>query len=292
MVIVGAGECGARAALSFREAGYSGAVTMVGAERHLAYERPPLSKETMLAGEVLPPKMVASAERLAAAAITAILGTAVISIDQEVRAVVLADGARIAYDKLLIATGSVSRHLSLAGPPGGRIAYLRTFEEALHIRAALCVGAHVVIIGWGFIGLEIAASARTRGARVTVIEALPRVLSRVVPEAIAAVVDARHRSAGVTIHCGTGVVRIAENADAVDVGLSDGRSLAADLVVIGIGAVPVVELAENAGLQVANGIVVDDHLQTSDPDIYAAGDCCAFPLAIYGGRRVLSLIHI
>ena len=286
MVIIGGGECGMRAALALREAGYAGPVTLAGAEKHLPYERPPLSKEAMLAEGEPTAKTIATAERLAAAGIRTIIGNAAERIDRDARAVALSDRASLLYDKLLIATGAQSRHLPLAGPPGERIAYLRTFDEALHIRSALHAGAHVLIIGGGFIGLEIAASARTRGADVTVIEALPRILSRVVPEEIAAVVDRRHRSEGVVVHCGVGVARIEEDGRGVAVTLSDGHHLAADFLVVGIGAVPVVDIADAAGLHVANGVVVDEHLRTSDPDIYAAGDCCTFPLAIYGGRRV------
>ena len=286
MVIIGGGECGARAALALREIGYAGPVTIVGAEPHLPYERPPLSKDAMI-GEGDPvPKTIASAERLAVAAITMISGTAAAQIDPDAKVVKLVDGRSLTYDKLLIATGSESRHLPLADPPGGRIAYLRTFDEALRIRAALQPGAHVAVIGGGFIGLELAAAARTRGATVTVIEALPRVLSRVVPREIAAVVDARHRHEGVAILCGIGVARIEETPDTVAVTLTDGHRLAADFLLIGIGAVPVIGIAEAAGLHIANGVVVDEHLRTSGPDIYAAGDCCSFPLAIYGGRRV------
>ena len=286
MVIIGAGECGARAALALRETGYAGPVTLVGAENRLPYERPPLSKDVMLLDGEPAPKTIASAERLAAASIDIILGNPATTIDREARSVALSDGTSLGYDKLLMATGAQSRHFPLAGPPGGRIAYLRSFDEALHIRAALRAGAHVAIVGGGFIGLEIAASARQRGATVTVIEALPRVLSRVVPEEIAAVVDRRHRREGVAILCGVGVARIEEGPGGVAIALSDGHHLAADFLVIGIGAVPTVDIAEDAGLHVANGIVVDEHLRTSDPDIYAAGGCCAFPLAIYGGRRV------
>ena len=286
MVIIGGGECGARAALTLREIGYAGPVTLVGAEPHLPYERPPLSKDAMIAEGEPAPKTIAAAERLAAATITAIVANPATKIDREAKIVTLSDGGTLAYDKLLIATGSESRHLPLADPPGGRIAYLRTFDEALHIRAALRPGQHIAVIGGGFIGLEVAASARTRGATVTVIEALPRVLSRVVPREIAAVVDARHRHEGVAILCGIGVARIEETPDTVAVTLTDGHRLAADFLLIGIGAVPVIGIAEAAGLHIANGVVVDEHLRTSGPDIYAAGDCCSFPLAIYGGRRV------
>jgi len=147
-------------------------------------------------------------------------------------------------------------------------------------------GSHIAILGGGFIGLELAASARRRGARVTVIEALPRILTRGVPEEIARIIDARHRAEGVVLLCGKGVTALREDASGIEIALSDGDAVTADLLIIGIGAVPVTDLAQSAGLAIENGIAVDEQLQTSDPAIYAAGDCCSFPLAIYGGRRV------
>jgi 3-phenylpropionate/trans-cinnamate dioxygenase ferredoxin reductase subunit len=285
MVIIGGGECGARAALALRETGYAGQVTLIGAEPHLPYERPPLSKEFMVGDGEPAPTTIASTERLASAGIATVLNTAVAKIDRAARQVALADGAAIGYDKLLIATGAQSRHLPLAGP-GNRVHYLRTLNDAVRLRPWLRTGVHIAVIGGGFIGLEIAASARKRGAEVTVIEALPRVLSRIVPEEIAAVVAARHGHENVDLRCGVGVARIEESPDNVAVMLSDGHHLPADLLVIGIGAIPVTAIAEDAALHVANGIVVDEYLRTNDPDIYAAGDCCSFPLAIYGGRRV------
>jgi len=176
--------------------------------------------------------------------------------------------------------------LSLPGADGSRCAYLRTHDDALRIRGAVKPGSHIAILGGGFIGLEIAASARKRGADVTVIEALPRILTRGVPEEIARIIDARHRDEGVTLACGKGVSALRETTSTIEAALSDGSSVAADLLIIGIGAVPVTDLAQKAGLAIENGIAVDDRLRTSDPDIYAAGDCCSFPLAIYGGRRV------
>jgi 3-phenylpropionate/trans-cinnamate dioxygenase ferredoxin reductase subunit len=163
---------------------------------------------------------------------------------------------------------------------------LRTHDDALRIRSALKAGRHVAILGGGFIGLEIAASARKRGAGVTVIEALPRILTRGVPEAIAQVVDARHRREGVTLACGKAVLALRETASGIEIAIADGSTVAADLLVIGIGAVPVTDLAHKAGLAIENGIAVDAQLRTSDPDIYAAGDCCSFPVAVYSGRRV------
>ncbi|HVZ02667.1 MAG TPA: FAD-dependent oxidoreductase [Dongiaceae bacterium] len=286
MVIVGAGECGIRAAMALREQGYPGQVTLIGDEPHLPYERPPLSKHTLVAdGEPLP-KTIATAEMLQAKDIVCRTRTPAVAIDRQAKLVRLADGSSVAYEKLLLATGAVPRRLPLAGDGGRRIAYLRTFDDALAIRAALHPGSRLAVIGGGFIGLELAASARKRGAAVTVIEALPRILSRAVPAEHAEVIAARHRAEGVDLRCGTGVAAIGETATAIEIGLADGTTVAADLLVIGIGAVPVTALAEAAGLKIDNGIAVDAHLQTSDPDILAAGDCCSFPLAIYGGRRV------
>jgi 3-phenylpropionate/trans-cinnamate dioxygenase ferredoxin reductase subunit len=286
MVIVGAGECGVRAAVALREQGYAGPVTLVGDERHLPYERPPLSKHVMIVEGEPVPKIIASLERLREHNVICRIESLATAIDRGGKIVTLADGTALPYDKLLLATGAVPRRLNLASTGLARVAYLRTFDDALKIRAELRPGSRLAVIGGGFIGLELAASARKRGAAVTVIEALPRILSRAVPEEHAAVIAARHLAEGVELICGDGVAGIAETGSAITVTLASGRSIAADLLVIGIGAVPVTALAEAAGLKIENGIAVDEKLQTSDPDILAAGDCCSFPLAIYGGRRV------
>jgi 3-phenylpropionate/trans-cinnamate dioxygenase ferredoxin reductase subunit len=286
MLIVGAGECGARAALTLRERGYDGPVMLIGDEPHLPYERPPLSKDAMVSEAEPLPKLVGDREHFAARRIECVTGTSAVAIDRARRRVALADGRALAYDKLLLATGAVPRRLPLPGADSGRCAYLRTHDDALRIRGALKTGSHIAILGGGFIGLEIAASARKRGASVTVIEALPRILTRGVPEAIAHVVDARHRREGVTLACGKAVLALRETASGIEIALADGSTVAADLLIIGIGAVPVTDLAQKAGLAIENGIAVDVQLRTSDPDIYAAGDCCSFPLAVYGGRRV------
>jgi 3-phenylpropionate/trans-cinnamate dioxygenase ferredoxin reductase subunit len=286
MVIVGGGECGIRAAVAFRESGYAGPVSLVAAEQRLPYERPPLSKETILADSEPTPKTILTAEQLSVAGISVLTGNAATGLEREARSIVLTDGSRLRYDRLLIATGAEPRRLQVTGTPARRIAYLRTFDDALNIRRALEQCCRLLVIGGGFIGLEIAASARQRGLNVTVVEALPRVLSRMVPAEIATVIEDRHRTAGVVIHCGTNLNRIEEGANEVVVSLSDGRVVSADILVAGVGALPVVHIAEAAGLRVADGIVVDEYLRTSDPAIFAAGDCCSFPLPIYGGRRV------
>ena len=284
MVIVGAGECGGRAALALRELGFDRPVTLVGDEPHLPYERPPLSKEAMT-GEAPAIKAIASDELLAERSIRHIHSVQVVAIDRATHEVRLSDGSSLPYEKLLLATGSTPRRLPMPGL-GARCVYLRTFNDALAIRAHLRAGNRVAIIGGGFIGLELAAAARKLGADVTVIEAQPRILMRGVPAEIAAIIHQAHEAEGVRVLTGQGIATIADDGAEVRITLADAREVVADLAVIGIGAVPVTALAAEAGLTIDNGIAVDAGLRTSDPDIFAAGDCCSFPLAVYGGRRV------
>ena len=281
MLIIGAGECGARAALALRDGGYDGAVTLVGQEPHLPYERPPLSKDAMVAEAEPSPKLVGDRQFFADRRIDCVTATRATAIDRAARTVALADGRALSFDKLLLTTGATPRLLPLPGADGSRCAYLRTHDDALRIRGALKSGSHVVILGGGFIGLELAASARKRGARVTVIEALARILTRGVPEEIARVIEARHRSEGVALACGKGVTAVRESESGIEIALSDGSSIVADLFIIGIGAVPVTDLARQAGLAIENGIAVDEQLRTSD-----AGHLC-------GGRLLLvSIGHL
>ncbi len=284
IVIVGAGECGARAAFALREMGYTGKITLIGAEPHLPYERPPLSKDG-LSGR-FPPKYVADAERYRVAGIEVLTDTPVSAIDRTDKSVTLTDGTSIAYDRLLLATGARARTVAGTDDASRRIRTLRTHADAEEIRRELAPGRKLAIIGGGFIGLELAATARRLGAAVILIEGLTRILSRGVPEDIAAVVAARHRAEGVDLRCSAKIERIDADENCARVVLADGETVGADLVVIGIGAIPNTELAAAAGLAIDNGIAVDATLQTSDPDIYAAGDCCSFPLCHYGDRRV------
>lgn len=281
-VIVGAGECGVRAAMALREQGFDGDVTLIGGETHLPYERPPLSKDGMLA-EIFAAKTIATGEQLAQAQVQFLSGTRVDCINREQRRIG-AGVESLAYDRLLLATGAAPR--VLPGAEGGRIVYLRTLDDARRIRGELSAGKRLAVVGGGFIGLELAASAKARGAEVTVIEALPRLLSRTVPEAIAADIRARHEMAGVEFVFGDGIAEILSEDRVATVVLGSGRRVVADIVLVGIGAVPNVALAEQAGLAIQNGIAVDETLATSDSAIFAAGDCCSFPLPIYGGRRV------
>ncbi|QPC89548.1 NAD(P)-binding protein [Mesorhizobium sp. INR15] len=284
MVIIGAGECGGRAALALRDLGYDGPVTLVGDEPHLPYERPPLSKDAMI-DDVPAIKAIASDEILAGKSIRHIHSVQAVAIDRSLHAVGLSDGSVLTYDKLLLATGSTPRRLPMPGL-GLRCVYLRTFADALAIRAHLRPGNRIAIVGGGFIGLELAAAARKLGAEVTVIEAQPRILMRGVPAEIAEVIHGAHVAEGVNILCGDGISAIDDNGSQVRISFAGGQEVSADLAIIGIGAVPVTGLAAEAGLRIDNGIAVDAELHTSDPDIFAAGDCCSFPLAVYGGRRV------
>ena len=285
MVIIGAGECGARAALALREEGYAGPVTLIGAEPHLPYERPPLSKEAMTGEGEAALKEIASKEKLFEAAVVLISSVEAENIDRAAKAVRLSNGATLHYGKLLLATGASPRRLPLA-ENSRRCGVLRTFDEAQGIRARLQPGSRLLVVGGGFIGLELAASARKLGVEVTVVEAAPRILGRAVPAEIAAVIHARHEGEGVRILTGQGIRSIEDTERGVRLMLADDSTAEADFAVIGIGAQPNTKLAEAAGLRIENGIAVDGTLHTDDPDILAAGDCCSFPLSHYGNRRV------
>jgi 3-phenylpropionate/trans-cinnamate dioxygenase ferredoxin reductase subunit len=200
--------------------------------------------------------------------------------------VLLEDGTALGYDRLLLATGARPRPLPGTDPASARIRTLRSHADAMAIRAHLGAGRHIAIVGGGFIGLELAAAARTAGSAVTLIETQPRILTRGVPAAIAERVARRHAAEGVILRCGVRIEGITEDDASVRVALEGGDTVTADLLVVGIGAIPNTELAAAAGLAIDNGIAVNEELMTSAEGIYAAGDCCSFPLALYGDRRV------
>jgi len=283
-VIIGAGECGARAAFSLRENGHTGQIVLIGSEALHPYERPPLSKHGLVADAL--PTHVAPREKFAEQNIDLRTGVSAMALDPASRTVDLSDGSRIGFDTALIATGASPRQLPFMPRDSRRIVTLRSHDDAVTIRNWLGEGRHLAIIGGGFIGLELAATFRKAGADVTLIEVLPRILMRGVPEQLAALLHERHVSEGVTLHCGKAIQSVARTADGIAIALADGTAIATDIVVVGIGAIPNTALAEAASLVVENGIVVDAHLTTSDPDIFAAGDCCNFPLAVYDGKRV------
>ncbi|GGE02759.1 ferredoxin reductase [Aureimonas endophytica] len=274
MVIVGAGECGVRAAFALREAGYEGPVHLVGDEPHLPYERPPLSKASDDGPSL---KVIRDEQAFRDHAIRHMRGQAVARIDRDAREVEFADGTRLGYDALLLATGARARRLPMAAGLS-RVHTLRSYDDALAMGARLRPGGHVTVVGGGFIGLEFAALARGRGVAVTLLEAAPRLLMRAVPAEVAEAVQALHEANGVDLRLGAAISGMTEDADAVHIGFADGTSFSADAVLVGIGAEPATELASAAGLVVENGIRVDRHLRTSDPSIFAAGDCCSFPL--------------
>ena len=279
-VVVGAGEAGARVCVALREQGFEGALTLIGEEPSLPYERPPLSKAFLLAeGEPECP-VIADARRLEELGVDFIRGGVVTRVDRAGRRVVLADGRAFTYDKLVLATGARPRRLSIPGSQFGLT--LRTHEDALALRARLRQGGRVAIVGAGFIGLELAASARALGCEVTVIEYAPRVLQRATPPELSSLVEARHRAEGVDLVLGAGVAALESDG----VLLTDGRRVGADLIVVGVGAIPETTLAAAAGLAVDNGIVVDAHLVSSNPDILAIGDCARFPHGAFGGKSM------
>lgn len=284
IVIVGAGEAGSAAAVALRKAGWRGMVVLIGNETTLPYERPPLSK-AVLGDEINPgPKLIVTSERLAELGIDYRQGSEMVSIDRAANMVTLSNGSAITYHRLLLATGARPRKLSIPIAEGANAATLRTYADALRIRQAIGQGRELVVIGGGFIGLEVAASAVLRGALVTVLEAGPRLLARAVPASMAELIRAKHERSGVRIETGAIVERIDFREGRSNVVTAGGRSHPADLVIVGVGATPNVELAQAAGLAIDDGIVVNEMLASSDPHVFAAGDCCSFPHRLFEKR--------
>jgi 3-phenylpropionate/trans-cinnamate dioxygenase ferredoxin reductase subunit len=285
IVIVGAGQAGGNAAVAAREAGYEGPITLIGAEPHLPYERPPLSKEALLAATMPGPQLFFSREKLAERGIATRLGVRALAIRAEAHEVVLSDGAVLAWEKLLIATGGRAR--ALAVPGGEHAKLLRTYEDAAAIRARLVPGARVACIGAGVIGLEIASSARARGCAVTVIEAADGVMGRVLSAPMAAFMRARHEAAGVELRLGAAVHAIEPANEGMGRVICGGFEVAADVVIAGIGIVRETALAESTGIVCVGAVPVDEANATSVPDVYAAGDIAEFPHPLFGRRMVL-----
>jgi 3-phenylpropionate/trans-cinnamate dioxygenase ferredoxin reductase subunit len=281
-VVIGAGHAGGRAAEAMRALGFAGRILLIGDEPHLPYERPPLSKE-LLQGKPEMFQLMRPAEFWRDKDIECRLGVRATGIDPAARTVTLADGAREPYDKLLLTTGGAVRRLRVPGAGLGNVFYLRTLDDARAIEARLAPGRKVVVIGGGFIGLETAASARLRGCAVTVIELADRLMARAVLPEVSATFLALHRARGVDIRLDTGVERLEGTGDVEQVVTSAGEAIAADLVVVGVGAA----LAAEAGIAVANGIVVDEFCRTSVPDIFAAGDVTSHFSPVY--RRHIRL---
>ena len=284
-VVIGAGQAGGRAVEAMRAEGFGGRVVLIGAETHVPYERPPLSKQLLISDDEGPARTYIHGEDFYREKdIELRLGMQATHIDRVARRITLSDGDVLDYSKLLLATGSKVRRLSIPGSDLAGIHYLRDIEESLAIRSDLKTDAVLVIVGGGYIGLEVAAAARTRGCRVTVIEMEDVVMNRVVAPEIGHFFAEVHRAQGVDIRTGEGVTGFEGEGRVTGVLGADGVRYAADVVVVGVGIAAETSLAEAAGLTVTNGIVVDEFGQTSDPNIFAAGDVANQPSPVDGGR--------
>jgi 3-phenylpropionate/trans-cinnamate dioxygenase ferredoxin reductase subunit len=312
IVVVGGGLAGARACVELRDAGFDGPITLLAAEAHAPYERPPLSKAALLNAKAPHECTLFDAAFFAERSIDLRLCANVVTIERDAHRVRIAyrgcdersgrndgndngvegdgaplDGNRadtIPYTRLLIATGAEPRRLEVPGANLDGVLTLRDIDDARRLAARLEHGQRLAIVGGGFIGLEVAASAIEAGCMVTVIEAGERLLTRAVPREIADRIEQRHRAAGVQFRFNAQVTQVFGSRTVEAIRLADGEQLSCHTVIVGIGAQPRTALAEQAGLTVDNGIVVDERLATSDPDIYAAGDVCSFPHPLFGRR--------
>ena len=277
LVIVGGGQAAAQAVQSLRQQSFAGAITLLSDEPYAPYQRPPLSKK-YFAGELPRERLLLRpAAFYAEKGVALELGARVEEIEPATRRLRLRDGRTLAYDRLLLATGSRARALPVPGVELPGVHYFRTITDVDSILASLAPGARALLVGAGYIGLEVAASARQRGFDVKVLEAADRVMSRTVSAEVSAFYEACHRTAGVAIHCNAGVKAFHGGARVAAIETTDGRQFACDVAIIGIGIEPNVELAASAGLACSNGIVVDELARTADPNIVAAGDCTNHP---------------
>ncbi len=289
-VIIGAGQAGAQGALSLRAAGYAGAIVLLGEETAAPYQRPPLSK-AYLQGTLGPDRLALKPDAFYRQnRIDLRLGVRAVAIDRARARVETADGERCAYDRLLIATGAPPRRLTCPGAELAGVHYLRTIADCEALRPALANARRIVIVGAGYIGLEAAASARKAGRDVTVIEAQSRVLTRVAGPDISAFFEALHRVHGVDLRLGAMLAGFEGRGKIERAVLATGERIECDAALIGVGAAPAIDLAVEAGLTIDNGIATDDHAQTSDPAIYAAGDCASHPSRLYGRRLRLESV--
>ena len=285
IVIIGAGVAGIRAANTLRKQGFGGGIVIFGDERHPSYERPPLSKAALMDGDEVALVAISDSENLANRGIRLVTGTTVVGVDPLAKVVTLSSGERQDYYKLLFATGAVARPLNMNGLSHKHIHYLRTYDDAVRLKDKIRAGKQVLIIGAGFVGLELAATITMAGAQATVVENQPQILMRAVHSDIADVIKQKHLSYGVNLKCDVGIESVSERGDGPVFYLSDGSGIKPDIVIASIGSAPRVDLAEKTGLTVNDGIIVDERQETSQTDIYAAGDCCAVTLRLFEDRK-------
>jgi 3-phenylpropionate/trans-cinnamate dioxygenase ferredoxin reductase component len=288
VVIIGASHGGGEMASRLRQGGFTGSVALIGSEPHLPYHRPPLSK-AFLAGETTTEQLLIRAPSVyATSKIDFHASTTVEAIDREKHELRLTSGETFGYGQLVLATGGRPRRLTIPGSELAGLHHIRSIADVNAMRDVFVPGARLVIVGGGYIGLEVAAVAVKHGLIVEIVEFAPRVLARVAGPQLSAFYEAVHTNAGVQLRLATGVEGFEPSstnpAHVGAVRCSDGTRLAADFVLVAVGLVPNIELAMQAGLETGNGVVVDEFCQTSDPDIFAIGDCTEFPLP-YLGRR-------
>jgi 3-phenylpropionate/trans-cinnamate dioxygenase ferredoxin reductase subunit len=291
VIIIGAGHGGYQVAASLRQAGFAGRIGLINDEAHLPYQRPPLSK-AYIKGSAGPESLMFRPEKFYHDQTIELIAGRAVSIDRAGRKVLLASGETLPYGHLVLATGARNRLLDLPNANLPDVKYLRILDESEALRNIMPSKTRVVVIGAGFIGLEFAATARIKGLEVDVLELAPRVMARAVTVEVSEYFQARHREAGIRIHLGVQATSIeAEGGKVTGVSLSDGRHLPADLVVVGVGVLPNIELAAEAGLPVAAGIIVDEYLSTADPNISAIGDCALFASPRFGGSLRLESVQ-
>ena len=291
VLIIGAGHAGFQVATSLRQSGFSEPVRLLNDEAHLPYQRPPLSK-AYLKGAGAPDSLMFRPDKFYRDQNIELIADRAVAIDRGKHQVLLASGTSLDYGHLVLATGARNRLLDIPNANLADVRYLRILDESEALRRRLSSGQRVVVIGAGFIGLEFAATARAKGLEVDVLELGTRVMARAVTAEISEFFQEKHRAAGIRIHLGVQATSIeSDGAKVTGVSLSDGRHIPADLVVVGVGVLPNVELAAEAGLAVAAGIIVNEHLLTSDPDISAIGDCALFASPRFGAPLRLESVQ-
>ncbi|MBC9877170.1 FAD-dependent oxidoreductase [Bradyrhizobium sp. INPA01-394B] len=291
VIIVGAGHGGYQVAASLRQAGYANRICLINDEAHLPYQRPPLSK-AYIKGSAGPDSLMFRPEKFYQDQNIELISGRAVSIDRAARKVLLASSETLPYGHLVLATGARNRLLDLPNANLPDVKYLRILDDSESLRQIMPTKKRAVIIGAGFIGLEFASTARIKGLEVDVLELAPRVMARAVTAEVSEYFQERHREAGIRIHLGVQATSIeAEGGKVTGVSLSDGRHLPADLVVVGVGVLPNIELAAEAGLPVAAGIIVDEYLATADPNISAIGDCALFASPRFGGSLRLESVQ-